>query len=197
MQFNYTFDATQHAPEQGSGGHPEGKFPATVISTALVPIKDDADGRPRFVVEFETSSGKIKNGYNLWSANQQASDISHKQLSALSHATGVFKLDMMNEGAALRGARCMIEVGKQKNSDYVEVKRVYDVNGNEPGKTMQPAQTQSAPAPAWGNQPAQPQAQPAAGPSWGAPQPAQQPAPATAAPPWSQGPATAAPPWQK
>ena len=192
--FNYDFDATQYEPQQGGGGHPEGKFPFVISNTEIVPIKDDPDGRPRFVVEFETPSGKIKNGYNLWSSNQQAVDISHKQLSALSYATGIFRLTMRDAGAALRGARGMIEVGKQRTGDYVEVKKVFDVNGNEPGKAPAPAQQQQPQPQTTAMQPA-PQAPTTA---WGAPA-AQQPQPAQPAPaasPWvQQAPSTAAPPW--
>lgn len=168
--FNYVFDATQYAPEQGSPTHPIGKFSATISNTAIQPTRDNDGGM--FVVEFTTEAGKISNRYNLWNQSQKAVDIAHKQLSALCHAVGVFRVDMQNEGAALRNARLMIEVGKQKDSEYTEVKRVFDANGNEPGKAGAPA---AAPAPS--------------GPAFGAP------AAAAAAPAgnWSGQPAAPAP----
>jgi hypothetical protein len=190
--FNYVFDATQYAPDQGMPAHPVGsKFPAYVSDTSIVPTKDNTGGM--FVIEYTTQAGKINHRFNLWNQNQQAVDIAHKQLSAVSHATGVFKLDMNNAGAALRNAQLMIDVGKQKDTEYTEVKRVYDRYGNEPGKTgggtpqpqpqAQPGpqpgpgqqwqpnapgpqpQPQGGPAPQWGPQ-SQPQPQ---GPQGGAP----------------------------
>lgn len=203
--FNYEFDANQYTPEQGGlNNHPEGKFPFIISNTTIVPIKNDAHGRPQFVVEFETPAGKISKYYGLWSEKQETIDRSHKQLSALSHVTGVFRANMQNEGAAFRGGRGMIEVTKQKDSDFMQVNKVFDAHGNEPGKApvQQPPANTSATvgnaASHWGAQ----QQPPAAG-QW--PQQQQQPvlapAPATAQP-WQQQPPAQQPPaqqapWQK
>lgn len=194
--FNYTFDATQFAPDQGGPAHPVGKFRALISNTEVKPTKDGTGGM--FVVEFTTEAGKISNRYNLWNNSQDAVRIAHGQLSALCHATGIHRVDMSNEGAALRNAQLMIEVGKQRGDEtYTEVKRVYDVNGNEPGKAgagpaapaagpqggpgfgapggftpQQPPQGQPGPGPAqggWGAPQGQPQGQPQPGPQ-GAPQ---------------------------
>lgn len=209
--FNYEFDANQYTPEQGGlNNHPEGKFPAIVSNTLIVPIKDDPEGRPQFVVEFETPSGKIKKYYGLWSAKQDTCDRSHKQLAALSHATGIFRASMGNEGAAFRGGRCMIEVTKQKEGDFMQVNKVFDANGNEPGKApaqspvsngfaqaQQPPVGQSAPPSAspWDNQ----QQPPAAAPhtqQWQQP-PANTQAPPAQQPAWQQQPSVGQAPWQK
>lgn len=209
MPMNYTFDATQHQPMQGVGeGHPKGKFPATISNTLIKPTNAGDGGM--FVVEFTTQAGTISNRYNLWNPSPKAVEISHKELSALCHATGVFRVGMENDGAALRGASLMIEVDDQKDKDgkpngYVEVKKVYDKNGNEPGKppTNQPqpqgqqggwaqnaapvpqAPIQQNPSGGWNAAP-QAQAAPAAPPpqqGWGAPTGGV--APANAAPPWA------------
>lgn len=193
---NYVFDATQFNPEQGIGKHPTGKFPASISETSIEENKNKDGGY--FSVTFTTPAGSIRKNYNLWYSNptdgqKQAVEIANKSLSALCYATGVFKVGMTDEGAALRGARCQIEVTPQKNNpEYHEVSKVYDANGNEPGKA--PA---AAPQPAagaqqggWSSQPA-PAAQPAPAP---APAPQQQPANAG----WQQGPTAApgsAPPW--
>ena len=150
MPVNYSFDATQFTPSQSVGGHPPGKFPARVSNTSIQETKNKDGGM--FVVEFTTNAGSIVNRYNLWNKEPKAVEIAHKELSALCYATGIFKLDFNNDGAAMRGAQCMIEVGKQDNGEYMEIKKVYDLQGNEPGK-----------APATGA--AQPQ-----GGGWGAPQ---------------------------
>jgi hypothetical protein len=191
--FNYVFDATQYAPEQGSPTHPSGKFPAYISGTSIQPTKDNEGGM--FAVEYTTAQGKISHRFNLWNQNQKAVDIAHKQLSALSHSVGVFKIDMNNEGAALRNARLMIEVGKQKDSEYTEVKRVYDANGNEPGKAGSGPATNGpgfAPAPQQAPQGFAPQAQPqqqapAPAAAWGAPQQQQAPEQAPANAPWGGG----------
>jgi hypothetical protein len=218
--FNYEFDANQYTPEQGGlNNHPEGKFPAVIINTSIVPIKDDAEGRPQFVVEFETPAGTIKKYYGLWSPKQETADNSHKRLAALSHATGIFRASMMNEGAAFRGARCMIEVTKQKDSDFMQVNKVFDANGNEPGKAPQqpPAnsagfapQAHQAPPPAQQPPPAAqggPWAALAGQPpttQWNQPPTQQPPAnqpppqePPAAAAPWQQQPPAGRAPWQK
>lgn len=200
---NYTFDATQYAPEQGGSAHPVGKFSATITGTAIQPTKDGTGGM--FVAEYTTDQGKISHRFNLWNQSQRAVDIAHKQMSALCHAVGVFRVEMSNEGAALRGGRLVIEVGAQKGEEgYTEVKRVFDANGNEPGKPVpagppggSPAvgaapQQQPAPANAWGGAPTQPAPQ--------QPAPAFAPQPAPAAGGWQQTAAPAAapagtPPW--
>lgn len=202
MPYDDSFDASQFEPSQSGGAHPVGKFPAVISNTAIKPTKLSDGGL--FEVEFSTQAGNIANRYNLWNKNTQAVEIAQKQLSALCYATGIFKLDFKNDAAVLRGAKLIIEVDHQKNRDgtpngYVEVKKVYDLNGNEPGRSTPAPQ----PAPQQAQQPAQ-QAAPA--PSngnggWGAPAPQNAPAPAAAPQQgWSQSSPqnnTNAPPWAK
>lgn len=167
MGFNYQYDATQYDPNQGTPSHPVGKFPATVTNTSIVPTKNNDGGM--FVVEFTTQAGKVSNRYNLWNANTQAVEIAHKQLSALCHSVGVFKLDMNNDGASLRNAQCTLQIGLQKGQPeggYTEIQRVFDRNGNEPGKSGAGPQPAGGPAPQ--QQPMQ--AQSPAAPGWGPPQ---------------------------
>lgn len=200
-----SFDASQFKPDQGGARHPIGnKFPFVIVGTEIKPNKDQTGGYLQ--VEFETPAGRIKNIYNLFSQSPKAAEIAHGQLSALCHATGIFRLDFQNEAAALRNGRGMLDVGLQdadKPDGYVEVKRVYDANGNEPGKNPAPApQPQGFSAPmtqqpngAWPTQPqgGAPQGQPAQQQAW------QQP-PQPSAPPPNAAPAgwpTQAPPAQQ
>lgn len=177
------FDATNIPPQQSSGKHPEYMGPATITGTRVKPTKAGDGGI--FEVTFTSPLGSIISNYNLFNKNEKAVEIAQKELSALCHATGVFKLSMPQEnldncGMELRGARCVIDVKPQANNpEYMEVKKVFDVNGNEPGKA--PA---AAPQPA--NYASQaPQAAQNSG--WGTqPSPAQNNAPAQAG--WSQGP---------
>ncbi len=190
-----TFDATNIPPEQGIGKHPVGKkFPAVVKSTSIESTKDEKGGY--FQVTFETPSGTIMNNYNLWNANEQTVSIANKQLSALCHATGIFKLDWSNEGAAMRGGQCMIDVDPdpKEPEKYVRITKIYDKHGNEPGKVQSAPQPQQQATPAqsgWGQQP---QANPPANGGWAAPVNAQQSVPAQA---WTQGPSGGNPPWAK
>ena len=146
MPMNGTWDATQFQPKQVGESHPIGKFPFSIANTEIVPTKDQKGGM--FVVTFQTPAGTIAMRYNLWNESAKAVEIAHGQLSALCHATGVFKLDWQNDGAALRNAKGMIDVGYQKGEEpsadkphggYTEVKKVLDANGNEPGKPPQAA----------------------------------------------------------
>ena len=200
-----SFSAEQFKPNQGGQPHPVGnKFDFQISNTEIVQTKDQQSGM--FVVEFTTPAGSIVSRYNIWNANPKAAEIAHGQLSALCHATGVFRLDWQNDGAALRGTRGKLDVGYQKGEEptadrphggYVEVKRVYDANGNEPGRG--PAQ-QSAAAqaqPAWGQPaPREPIQQHPPGPTWnGAAQPQTAPAASPVPQGWAPGAGAASPPW--
>ena len=196
MPFDATFNAQDYEPSQASGKHPCGKFPATISNTSIKPTKSGDGGL--FEVEFSTQAGTITSRYNLWNKEPKAVEIAQKELSALCYATGIFKLDFRNDGAALRGAKLIIDVDDQKNKDgtpngYVEVKKVYDANGNEPGRQTPSPQPQQAPQAATG-------APAGNGGGWG--QPAQNNAPAAAPSPqaWAPGPTENAapsskPPW--
>lgn len=160
---NGTFDATQFKPEQLGDKHPPGNFQAVINHTEIVPTKNQDGGMLN--IHFKTPAGTIIKRYGLWNPNEKTVEIAQKQLSALCHATGIFKLDFANEAAALRNARCVIDVNWQKGDEptaekpeggYTEVKKVYDPNGNEPGRipTTAPApvqQQQNAPLTQQGN----------------------------------------------
>lgn len=161
VQLNGVFNAQQYEPQQGGSKHPIGNFPAKIANTQIVPAKDEKSGM--FRVTFETPAGSIDKNYSLWHDNQQVVEIAHKQLSALCHAVGRFQVNMGNQGRELVGAMCSIEVGWQAGQEpsaekpqggYVEVKKVFDQAGNEPGKA--PAQqNQPQQQAGWGNQPQQ------------------------------------------
>jgi hypothetical protein len=198
------FDATNIPPQQMGSKHPKYMGPAVIANTYAEPTKDQKNGM--FCVLFKTQVGEIVNRYNLWNESPKAVEIAQKELSALCHATGVFKLSMTADnlqmcGFELRNAQCVIEVDEQaNNSQYSEVKKVYDRNGNEPGKAASAPQVQQ------GQQLQQPQ-QPANNGGWGQGQAPQQPS-APQGGGWGQGPSQApqgatggqpgnAPPWAR
>lgn len=194
------FDATGIAPQQVAGKHPEGMFPFQITNCFGQETKAKDGGM--LAVEFTSPAGTIMNYYNLFNQNQQAREIAQKELSALCHATGVFKLTMLDSSGnvlpmnmwavELKGARGTMKVRKQANSEYMEIEKIFDANGNEPGKGGAAAapQTQGNANAAWGSQ-GQPQPNNASagnsGGSWG--QPKADPPAATggaAAPPWAR-----------
>lgn len=138
-----TFDATKVEPKQGSGGHAIGnKFQAFITDTTIEPAKDGKSGM--LTVEFTSPGGVVEKRYSLWHENPTTVRIANEQLSALCHAMGIFQIVYDNDCAALRGGQCLIDVGFQKGQEpsvekpaggYVEIKKIYDKNGNEPGKT--------------------------------------------------------------
>lgn len=211
MPFNAVFDANQFEPRQIGGGHPVGsKFDFEITHTEVKPTKDGSGGL--FVVTFTTPAGQIDFRYNLFNQSAKAVEIAHGQFSALCRAVGRYQVDFNNDGAVLRGARGKLDVGYQKGEEptaekpeggYVEVKRVYDAAGNEPGKAPAQPQTQAQPQQASQPQASQPMTQQPGG-GWGNAAPAgngnaaaSQPQPHGNGGAWQPGNAApnAAPPW--
>lgn len=191
MQNLGSFDASTVPPEQGGSKHPVGNFPFEITNTDIVSTKDGKGGM--FAVTFTSPAGQIINNYNLWNQSDKAVEIARKQLSALCHAVGIFKLNFDNKGRELVGGRGTMKVNWQKgqepsaehpNGGYVEVEKVFDANGNEPGKPSAQPQPQNAfNAPQ--QQAAPMQQQPGGG--WGNPNPAPAAAPAPAPQAGQQG----------
>lgn len=215
-QLIQAFNAQQYDPSQSVGGLPVGKHPVVVESSEVkANAKNDGGYLQLNLKIIDGPAAGTTGAYrlNLYHSSQQTVEIAHRQLSAVCHVVGVFNVQ---DSAQLHNIPFMVEVGLQKGEEaaqkgYTEVKRVFDVHGNEPGKAgqgqapaqpqqgfaQQPAQ-QPAHAPAWGQAPAQQPAPAQGAPAWGqAPQQPQQPAQAPAAGGWQQGaaPAGGNPPW--
>lgn len=194
------FDARTVQPSQGMEGHPPGRFPFTITNTYAK--ENSAQTGAMLVVELTSDVGRIENRYNIWNNSAKAVEIAQKELSALCYAVNIFRVtfprlpdnsyDMANAARELRGGRGIMEVAPQTDKDgkpngYMEVKKVLDANGNEPGKSgsapqpQQPQQSQpmtQQPQGGWGNGNNQPAANPApnaAPQGWGNQQPQQQP----------------------
>lgn len=186
MQVNWGFNANQYEPNQGLAAHPPAtKIPFTITNTAIVETKDKTGAM--LVVDLTSNQGTVIMRYNIHNQNPKAVEIAYGQLSALCRAVNIYQIDGNNECAALRGGKGLMDVGYQKGEDpdpafpdrkgYTELKRVYDINGNDPSK---PAQAQQGQQGGFGGQPqgqpqnnSQPlQQQPGGG--WGQNQPQQQ-----------------------
>lgn len=167
IQMTGTFDANQFEPKQSAGtNHPVGRFPFDITDTSIEENKNKDGGF--FMVEFTTPAGVAVMRYNMWNKSEQAVNIAQGQLSALCRAVGRFQVRWEDQGAALRGAKGMIEVGFQKgqepsaerpNGGYTEIKKVLDSVGNDPagGNSSAPQTQQQQPMTNqgggnWGNQ---------------------------------------------
>ena len=207
-QLIQAFNAQQYDPTQGGGSLPVGRHPVIIESSEVKANKANDGGYLQLNVKLIDGPQTGATGayrLNLYHSNPQTAEIAHRQLSAICHCVGVFNVQ---DSGQLHNIPFIIEVGLQKGEEaaqkgYTEVKKVFDINGNEPGKAGQgapAAQPQQQPA-AQGDfgqqQPAQQPQQPAAqpqgnAPAWGGGQPAQQQpqgAPAGNAPAWGQQPA--------
>ena len=225
-QLIQAFNAQQYDPTQGGGSLPVGRHPVIIESSEVKANKANDGGYLQLNLKLIDGPQMGTTGayrLNLYHSNPQTAEIAHRQLSAICHVTGVFNVQ---DSQQLHNIPFIVEVGLQKGEEaaqkgYTEVKKVFDINGNEPGKAgqgaapaqpqaqggfgqQQPAQQPAAQpqgnAPAWGGQPAQQPQQPVApsgngAPAWGQPQqPAQQPQqPAGNAPAWGQQQGGAAP----
>lgn len=215
MIVDWQFNANQYEPNQGFGIHPPAqKVPFTITGTSIKETKDKTGNY--LSVEFTSAMGIITHNYNVNNASPKAVEIAYQQLSALCRAVNIYQINGNNECAALRGGKGLMDVGYQKGEEpspdnpnakgYTELKRVYDMAGNDPSK---PAQASQQPQQGFA-QPqqnvAQPQGQPLQqqpGGGWGQPnqQPQQAPQQAPNAAPQGQawtpggGQPNAAPPW--
>lgn len=161
------FDATQFDPTQrDGGGFPVGKHPVQIVESEIAPTKDNSGSM--LVLSCEITDGPHKGmvgkyRLNLYNNNPDAARIARNQLSALCHVIGVYNIG--NSVGPLHNKPFMIEVGLQKGAEaaekgYTEIKKVFDTNGNEPGKAGNGAAPQQPQAqPGFGNngQNAQPQ----------------------------------------
>jgi hypothetical protein len=151
-QLMHAFNPMEHDPSQGGASWPLGKHPVIIEGAEVKATKDNANGRLVFklrVIDGPNAGHTGDYGLNLYHQSADASRIAHQQLSAICHVVQVFQLGP--DGTQLQylfNKPFVIEVGLQKGEEaaqkgYTEVKRVYDINGNEPGKqgqAQQPAQ---------------------------------------------------------
>lgn len=182
-QLPNVFDANQFDPTQSSGQLPVGKHPVMAIDSEVVPTKNNDGGMLVYTLQITDGPSKGATGpyrLNLYNASPKAVEIAQRQFSAMCHAVGVFNVQ---DSAQLHNIPFVVEVGVQKGQEnYTEIKKVFDANGNEPGKGGAPQQAQAQ----------QPQQQQAQSGAWGGQQqqaaPQQQPEPQQQQAAWGQPP---------
>ena len=167
VQLLNSFNPMEFDPSQGGAAWPLGKHPVIIESAEVKATKDNSSGYLQLnlkVIDGPNAGHVGAYRLNLYNQSQEAAQIAHRQLSAVCHVTQTFQLGP--DGTQLQylfNKPFVIEVGMQKGQEaqekgYTEIKRVYDMAGNEPGKTGQ-AQQQ----PPQGFQQQQPQGQPQGG----------------------------------
>lgn len=183
MNLNMNFNARTVDPTQRTGSNlPVGKHPVVITDSEVRATNDGNNGLLALELTVIDGPSKGQTGeyrLNLYhQSSPKAVEIAQRQLSAICHVIGVYDV---NDSQQLHGKPFIVEVALQKGEEaqkngYTEVKKVYDINGNEPGKAgagpgaAQPAQAaQGAPAGAgaWNNPGTAQQGAPGAG--WTAP----------------------------
>lgn len=186
-QLLQAFDARNFDPSQGTPPLPVGpKQLFQITGGAVESTKAGDGGLVKLDVEIVDgpntgAQGSIR--FNLYSSSQQAAEIAHRSFSALCHCVGQLNVTDLTQ---LFGTRFRGDVMYQKghapgepdSKGYTEVRKFYDVNGNEPSKGGgAPVGQPQGQAAGWGNQaaggqapaqqPQQAQQQPAANTGWG------------------------------
>lgn len=162
VQLLNSFNPMEYDPTQGGAAWPLGKHPVIIESAEVKATKDNQSGYLQLnlkVIDGPNAGHVGPYRLNLYNQSQEAAQIAHRQLSAICHVTQTFQLGP--DGTQLQylfNKPFVIEVGMQKGQEaqekgYTEIKRVYDMAGNEPGKA---GQAQQAPQ---GFQQQQPQQQ--------------------------------------
>lgn len=186
---NWSFDATQVAPQSGFSPIKPGHYNSMITKIEAKPTNDGSGGKIEIthtIFGGEFDGRTVMDNCNLFNASDKAREIAAGQLSAICHVTGVMKLGNAAELDRLKGIPMGIHMRLQKFDEkrtqlkegqtqadwekigFTEVGSYTDKNGQPPSKngpsTTAPANTQTQPAPAatnaaWGATPA---AEPAA-----------------------------------
>lgn len=170
------FNPSNYNPEQSAGNLPLGKHPVVIESSEVKATKANDGGYVQLNLKvIDGPSAGLTGPYRLhiYNASEKAVASANRQLSAICHVVNVF--GDLTTTDPLHNIPFIVEVVPQKdNPQYTEVSRVFDINGNEPGKapagqaqTQQPQQqpTQGGAGQQWGGQ----QQQPANNGGWGQP----------------------------
>jgi hypothetical protein len=203
----FTFNAQQFTPRYGGGGEqlPPGEKYKGVIVNAEPVNTTDAQGQVKggylaltlTPIEGPLQGQKHIDRLNLHHTNPKTVEIANEQMAAYCHVLGQYNIVDTNQ---LLNIPFLFDIGWQKGQEpsnerpsggYTEVKAIYDINGNAPGKAGQgAAPQQQAPQQAPPAQQAPPPAGVAPAGQWGGQPPAQQP-PQQQQPPAQQPPAQA------
>jgi len=151
----FSFNAQQHTPQYGGGGGlpagPNGepvKYKVVIVNSSQENVeKNNMVVGGYLALELTPIEGPLQgtkhtDRLNLHHTNPKTVEIANKQLSAYCHVLNKFQF---NDTAELHNIPFVVEIGLQKAPNpngYTEVKAIFDVNGNEPGKAGNGPQVQ-------------------------------------------------------
>jgi hypothetical protein len=149
------FQANQYKPQYGNsgGGLPVGTHKVVIEKTEMVPVKDNPQNHYLAItlkcVEGPAQGQTQVDRLNIHNLDPNTVYRANQQLSAYCHVVG--KANGFGNTSELFGIPFMVEIVAQKNNaDFTQVKKVMDINGNEPGQGgnagQQAAPSQGAPA---------------------------------------------------
>lgn len=182
-----TLNGQQYQPQYGgSGGLPAGlKYKGVIVGDEVADIQGGKGKLLVFeiqVIEGPLAGQKQYDRVNLWHNDPKVSESAWKQLTAYAHVTGAINVNA--DTAELYNKPFLFDVTGNTKNDFTNISKIYDQNGNEPGKAggqvMQAAAPIAPPPPGFGAEnggfqpPPQQQQQPFAQPQ---PQQFQQPQP--------------------
>lgn len=183
------FDANQVPPNAGYEPVPEGWYNVAITESDVKPTKDGEGAMlvlKASIIDGPHANKLIFIRLNIQNKNQQAVDIAYRDLSAICHATGVYRVE---DSSQLHNIPFQVRVTVRPAKDGYdasnEVKGYRDARGNAPGKSGQstapamPNAQQSGQQPQnnWAQQNQQPPAQQnQQAPAWGQGQGQQPPA---------------------
>lgn len=145
----HTFNAQQYTPNFGGGGDqlpPAKGYKVVIVDSGKEPSANNQGGFLWVActpIEGPLVGRKQTIRFNLHHTNPKVVEIANDQLSALCHVVNVFN---MQDTQQLHNIPFMIDVDWQKDNapgqskggtdgGYTDVKALYDINGNKPGKS--------------------------------------------------------------
>lgn len=139
MQLLQPFNALQFDPSQSAGSLPVGKHPVIIESSEVKANSNNDGGYLQLnlkIIDGPMTGTTGPYRLNLYHSNAKTVEIAHRQLSAVCHVVGVFQIA---DTTPLHNIPFLVEVGLQKGDEaaakgYTEVRKVFDMQGNEPGK---------------------------------------------------------------
>lgn len=133
------FNARDFDPTQGGTSLPVGRHPVIIESNEVKGNAQNTGGYVAFhlrIIDGPQKGGSGRYILNLYHNDAKTVEIAHRKLSSLCHVLNTFNVDDMD---IMNGKPFIIDVELQKGEEaakkgYTEIVKVYDMNGNEPGK---------------------------------------------------------------